>query len=179
VLNSKLTHTRLDNWFLNVFGKLIWRYIFLICFDLACIIIIIIIIIIICRVFRWLPLCIWLEAFAATSINAVKSSRATSRVKMDTAGRPRKFYSLMYSVYFSRTPYFFVSLQVFYRHSFLITLAYYRFYINVVTERRGRVVYSPPLRIREVPGSNLGQETGYPDSSVFMAFLSPSRWIPG
>jgi hypothetical protein len=35
------------------------------------------------------------------------------------------------------------------------------------------------LRIREVPGSNLGPETGYPDWSFLVVFLSPSRKIPG
>jgi hypothetical protein len=33
------------------------------------------------------------------------------------------------------------------------------------------------LPIREVPGSNLGPETGYPE--VFVVFLIPSRQIPG
>jgi hypothetical protein len=31
------------------------------------------------------------------------------------------------------------------------------------------------LLIREVPGSNLGPETDYPDSGLFVAFISPSR----
>jgi hypothetical protein len=34
------------------------------------------------------------------------------------------------------------------------------------------------LRIREVPGSNLGTETGYPER-VFVVFHSPSRQILG
>jgi hypothetical protein len=34
------------------------------------------------------------------------------------------------------------------------------------------------LRIREVPGSNLGPETGYLHR-LFVVFLSPSRQIPG
>jgi hypothetical protein len=33
------------------------------------------------------------------------------------------------------------------------------------------------LCIRDVPGSNLGPETGYPE--VFVVFLSPSRQMPG
>jgi hypothetical protein len=31
----------------------------------------------------------------------------------------------------------------------------------------------------EVPGSNFGPETGYPDSKCFVVFLSPSKRIPG
>jgi hypothetical protein len=34
------------------------------------------------------------------------------------------------------------------------------------------------LRIRDVPGSNLGTETSYPELN-FVVFLSPSRQIPG
>jgi hypothetical protein len=34
-----------------------------------------------------------------------------------------------------------------------------------------------PPRIREAPASNLGPETGYPDS-FFVIFLSPSRKMP-
>jgi hypothetical protein len=34
-----------------------------------------------------------------------------------------------------------------------------------------------PLRIRDVSGSNLGPETGYP-GKFFMAFLSPSLRMP-
>jgi hypothetical protein len=34
------------------------------------------------------------------------------------------------------------------------------------------------LLIREVPGSNLGPATGFPDR-VFVLLLSPSRQIPG
>jgi hypothetical protein len=33
------------------------------------------------------------------------------------------------------------------------------------------------LRIREIPGSNIGSKTGYPDA--FVVFLSPSRQVPG
>jgi hypothetical protein len=34
------------------------------------------------------------------------------------------------------------------------------------------------LRIREVPGSNLGPETGYPDR-LFVVFLGPFTQMPG
>jgi hypothetical protein len=33
------------------------------------------------------------------------------------------------------------------------------------------------LRIREIPGSNLGPEIGYPDLSFFVGFLSDCRQI--
>jgi hypothetical protein len=42
------------------------------------------------------------------------------------------------------------------------------------TERRGRVVNTPG-RIREVPGSNINPEAGYPDLRFFVVFPSPSR----
>jgi hypothetical protein len=43
------------------------------------------------------------------------------------------------------------------------------FVTEYLTERRARVVL---LRIREVPGSNLGLDTGY--TEFFVIFLSPS-----
>jgi hypothetical protein len=46
--------------------------------------------------------------------------------------------------------------------------------LNVVVERLALL-----LHIQEVLGSNLGLETGYPDSRFFVVFLSPSRQIPG
>jgi hypothetical protein len=35
------------------------------------------------------------------------------------------------------------------------------------------------FRIRNVPGSKLGLATGYPDLTFFVAFLGPSKEIPG
>jgi hypothetical protein len=35
------------------------------------------------------------------------------------------------------------------------------------------------FHIREVQGSNLGPETGYPDCEFFIVFLSPSMQMPG
>jgi hypothetical protein len=48
---------------------------------------------------------------------------------------------------------------------------------DVITERRGRLV-NTPASYSEVPGSNLGPETSYPDK-VFVVFLCPFRRILG
>jgi hypothetical protein len=46
-----------------------------------------------------------------------------------------------------------------------------RFRLNVMVE------WLALLRIREVPGSNLSLETGYPDR-FFVVFLGPCRRMP-
>jgi hypothetical protein len=43
------------------------------------------------------------------------------------------------------------------------------------TESSGQAI-GTLIRIREVPGSNQGSETGYPDM-LFVVFLSPSRQV--
>jgi hypothetical protein len=36
-------------------------------------------------------------------------------------------------------------------------------HVLIISERRGQLVLTLLHRIREIPGSNLGPETGYPD----------------
>jgi hypothetical protein len=38
---------------------------------------------------------------------------------------------------------------------------------------------TPQTYIRELLGSNLGRDTGYPDSDFFVVYPSPSKKIPG
>jgi hypothetical protein len=53
-----------------------------------------------------------------------------------------------------------------------MNIVIYLFILNVTVERVASL-----LHIREVTGSTLAPETDYPE--VFMAFLSPSRKMPG